>query len=71
MKMKYGVCMTTGKVTYRTRKMAWEASLTYFIRLGTFAGVYKCKYCKKYHLSKKVRTAPPSIIKRFDKWFHS
>lgn len=59
------------KIGYKTRHSAWESSLYYFKTLGTYGTPYKCRHCKKFHLTAKYATPIPSkqFISGFNKWF--
>ena len=61
------------KIRYKTRQRAWQGSLFYFKKLGTYATPYKCKNCKKFHLTGKNAQPTPSkeFINEFNKWFGS
>jgi hypothetical protein len=51
-------CLKTGKVMYRYRLQAWVAADKFLKKFGTESGMYKCKHCKKFHLSRKVQHTP-------------
>jgi hypothetical protein len=58
------------KIKYKKRKKAWEQSLYYFIRYGSYGTPYKCKYCGKYHLTSKHAQPPaPQFIREFNQWY--
>lgn len=43
---------------YRYRLQAWVAADKFLKKFGTESGMYKCKHCKKFHLSRKVQHTP-------------
>ena len=59
------------KVRYLKKQTAWQAALRYFKDLGTYTIPYKCRHCKKFHLTSKHPTQQPSpeFANEFNKWF--
>lgn len=50
--MKRSWCVDTGKTSYETKKKALGAASTSGKKLGVQLNVYKCPYCKSFHLTK-------------------
>lgn len=64
----------TSKKRYKTRANAWKNSAYFFTRFGNYNTPYKCKYCKKFHLTSKSWKpvqASKTFIREFNKWFGS
>lgn len=61
------------KKVYQNLDDAWSFSGGIFRKYGHYNTPYKCKVCKKYHLTSKRPDVPPSkkFKKRFNKWFGS
>lgn len=64
------------KVSYLSKKKAWNSSLYFFIKKGTFSSVYKCHKGKHFHLTAKRSqksehndNLPPEFIIGFNKWY--
>lgn len=46
------------KIAYKHRVNAWKWAIYHFKMFGTRTGIYRCRYCKKYHLSRKCGFTP-------------
>lgn len=66
----YGKHICLHKRQFNTRDSAWNFSMDNFKDYGNYNSVYKCQFCKKYHLTQKYHYNPSKLfIKRFNKWF--
>ena len=59
----YGFETCKRKIQYHTRDEAWKWAIYFHKTLKTRSGVYKCKYCRKFHLSKSVPYQPSERAK--------
>lgn len=48
----------TEKVRYTTRNKAWSASIDFKQIKDLEMGVYKCKFCQGYHLTRQLKFQP-------------
>ncbi len=52
------ICKTTKKIGYYHRKTAWVEADLFFKKFGTITGVYRCRDCRRFHLSRKAQFTP-------------
>lgn len=61
----------SNKLSHQTRKKAWNYSLYLFTQHGFYGTPYKCKLCKRFHLTSKYAQFNPSrdFIQGFNDWY--
>ena len=59
------------KIRYSTKKSAWESSVYFFKKRGTYSSPYRWFICKKFHLtsSKANPVMSKEFINNFNEWF--
>jgi hypothetical protein len=50
------------KKAYNTRKIAWQNALFFREKFGNTSTAYKCRWCRKYHITTHRDGTPPKEL---------